>query len=191
MCRFALVAIVMVLAGCPASTGSEPTGPRQSPSPLLLQAPSGSADSGVIDSAEPSASELSFAAVPATMALIVSAGTPTVSGYRILVAPDGQVAYQTSSGTGSEQVPAMLARNLFGDLSSSLPLASLPAGSCTATSAHAALTVSFSGQQTPDLACPGGGAAQAIAEDVEKIVEVLGITLAQSGPASALVSTGL
>lgn len=191
MSRFGLAAILVVLAGCPASPGSEPAGPRQAPSPLLLQTPSGSSDPGVASPAAPSASELSATAVPATMALIVNTGSPTVPGYRIVVAPDGQVTYRTSAGTQSGQLPAMLARNLFGDLAGSQPLAALPAGSCVTVPADSALTVTFSGQQTPDLTCPAGGAAQAIAEDVEKIVEALGISLAGSGPASALLSGGL
>ncbi len=122
------------------------------------------------------------------MALIVSTGNASVPGYRILVSPAGQVVYQSAAGTESGELPAMLARDLFGDLSGSQPLAALPSGSCmTGGSTRPALTVTFSGQRTPDLACPAGGAEQALSEDVEKIIETLGITLTQSGPASALV----
>lgn len=116
------------------------------------------------------------------VAVIVDTGTSTTTGYRILVPPGGDATYQAPTGSGQSQLPSSIATGFFADLAAAQPLDALASGSCSPSSDRASIYVSLDGQQTPDLSCPSGGEAQTIAEDVQKIVEQLGVTVGPSTP---------
>ena len=121
--------------------------------------------------------------VPLTTAVITNAGTATTTGYRILVAPGGTAFYQTPAFSGSMTLPANVYSGFFADLKAAQPLSTLPTGQCAGGGSGAApLTVQLGGQTTPDLACPINGAEVAIVEDVQKIVESLGVRVGPAKP---------
>ncbi|MBU6428590.1 MAG: hypothetical protein KGR26_06255 [Cyanobacteria bacterium REEB65] len=172
------LAVALLAPGCGASPSSGP-GPRQFPSPLLSQSPP------PVDSLDPlgKVSGPPATMVPLTTAVISNSGSTHTTGYRILVSPDGTATYQTPTGSGSMKLPGNLATALFADLKAAGQLSALPVGQCAKSASFGTTTtVQLGGQTTPDLSCPGNAAAMVISQDVQQIVEALGMT---TGPAPA------
>jgi hypothetical protein len=103
-------------------------------------------------------------------ATIVDSGSTNRSGFRIVVDPTGAAEMTVvPRGVGARQaqpepvqrkLPQALVDSLYSSLKAARPIASLPAEHCMKSASFGSkMTVSFGGEETPDLNCGDGGNA--------------------------------
>jgi hypothetical protein len=115
-------------------------------------------------------------AVTATAGVITNSGSTNTYGYTILVGSDGSASYTSGAGRGNGVIAADLSQRFFSDLSAAKPLSALPAAHCAKSASFGTTTtVTQGGDTSPDLQCPGDPRTQALADDVTKIAQSLGV----------------
>jgi hypothetical protein len=103
-------------------------------------------------------------------ATIVDSGSTNRSGFRIVVdqtgaaemtvIPRGIAARQAQPEPVQRKLPQALVDSFYSSLKSARPLASLPAEHCMKSASFGSrMTISFGGEETPDLNCGDGGNA--------------------------------
>jgi hypothetical protein len=103
-------------------------------------------------------------------ATIIDSGSTNRSGFRIVieqtgaaeltVVPRGFGARQARPDPVHRTIPKTLVDSFYSSLKSAGPLASLPAEHCMKSASFGSkMTVSFGGEETPDLNCGDGGSA--------------------------------
>lgn len=115
-------------------------------------------------------------------ATIVDSGSTNRSGFRIVVDQTGAAEMTvTPRGVGARQaqpepvqrhLPQALVDSFYSSLKAAGPLASLPAGHCMKSASFGSrMTVSFGGEETPDLTCGDGGNA-ALADLIKEVGKI-------------------
>lgn len=95
-------------------------------------------------------------------------------GYKITVAPSGNVSYVTGKRSGQGKLTAALTQKFFQDIKAAMPLSQLPKLGCMKSTSFGASTIIILGsERSPDVSCPGNPKATALNEDAEAIVKVL------------------
>ena len=117
------------------------------------------------------------AMVMANTIVVSNTGSTNFIGYRVMIAPGGQVAYVSGDGSGSSVLPRAFLRHLKRDIAAARPLASLPQpASCIKPMSFGTSTfVAVGGDRSPDLTCPANGAARALKRDAARLVLILKI----------------
>lgn len=117
---------------------------------------------------------------------IVNSGSTNTAGFDIVVQKSGEAEYTTHprpvaierSETPKKihkTIPKTLAEQIYADVQTAQPLASLPPRHCVkSVSFGTRLIIEFDGQQSPDLSCGDGGNAklQALIRDANRIIEI-------------------
>ena len=128
-----------------------------------------------------SAASLSVPAQAMVMAdtvVVTNSGSTNFIGYRLLIAPGGQVSYVTGNGPGQARLSGTLLRRLTRDLAAAAPLSHLPAPAfcMKAMSFGTATSIAVGGERSPDLSCPTkSSAVHALSRDVARITAFLKI----------------
>ena len=117
------------------------------------------------------------AMVMANTIVVSNTGSTNFIGYRVLIAPGGQVSYVSGDGPGNSVLPRPLLRRLKRDVAAASPLSRLPeAAACMKPMSFGTSTfVALGGERSPDLTCPANRAARALKNDVAKVVAFLRI----------------
>ncbi len=119
-------------------------------------------------------------------ATIIDSGSTNRSGFRIVVdqtgaaemtmIPRGVGARQAQPQPVQRQLPQALVDSFYSSLRAASPLASLPAEHCMKSASFGSrMTVSFGGEETPDLTCGDGGnaALAGLIKEVGKITAMM------------------
>ncbi len=110
------------------------------------------------------------AAVPPNAAVIVNSGSTNISGYRIVVAPDGRATVVTPSGSRVQQLATSTAAAFFKHLAAAMPLSKLSGEPCMKSASFGSTTtIQYKGERSPDLSCPMEGPGAALGADVQHI----------------------
>ena len=127
-----------------------------------------------------------------TDALIENTGSTNTTGYKIFLSPDGHVAFATTEGgfptgrgAGYEYATLLKAqtKKLFLDLSAAMPLTSLPARhGMRSASFGTRTTITYKGQQSPDLTFASDPRTVALKADIDAITKTLHIGNAPRRP---------
>lgn len=118
----------------------------------------------------------SKAMVPSTTAVIINSGSTNLIGYRIYIAPSGELSYVAGNGQGQGKLSSGLKQRFFRDLAAAMPLSQLPVSSCIKSISFGTSTVvQLGGERSPDLSCPGNGQSEALSHDLTAIVQSLHI----------------
>lgn len=121
--------------------------------------------------------------VPRGAAVILNTGSTNATGYRIVVAPDGQSEYVASSDHNSAAIPKDLATRFFADLKRAMPLSSLPSAPCMKSASFGtSLFVWWRGQRSQDLTCVFDARGRALVADASAIAQALHIPARPSRP---------
>jgi hypothetical protein len=115
-------------------------------------------------------------------ATIVDSGSTNRSGFRIVidqtgaaemtVVPRGFGARQAPPEAVQRKLPPALVDRFYSSLKSAKPLAALPAEHCAKSASFGSkMTVSFGGEETPDLNCGDGGNA-VLADLIKEVGEI-------------------
>jgi hypothetical protein len=115
-------------------------------------------------------------------ATIVDSGSTNRSGFRIVVdqtgatemtmIPRGVGARQAQPEPVQRQLPKALVDSFYSSLKAAGPLASLPAEHCMKSASFGSrMTVSFGGEETPDLTC-GDGGNTALADLIKEVGKI-------------------
>lgn len=117
------------------------------------------------------------AMVMANTIVVSNTGSTNFIGYRVTIAPGGQVRYVTGDGPGNSLLPKPLLRRLKRDVAAASPMSHLPEPRVCmkAISFGTSTFVALGGERSPDLTCPANRAARALKNDVAKIVAYLRI----------------
>lgn len=118
------------------------------------------------------------AMVMADTVVVTNTGSTNFIGYRLLIAPGGEVSYVTGNGPGHARLSGTLLRRLTRDLAVAAPLSHLPAPvfCMKAMSFGTATTIVVGGERSPDLSCPTkSSAVRALSRDVARITAFLKI----------------
>ena len=109
--------------------------------------------------------------------VVSNTGSTNFIGYRVLIAPGGQVSYVSGDGPGNSVLPRPLLRRLKHDIAAASPLSHLPEPRiCMKPMSFGTSTfVALGGERSPDLTCPATWTARALKNDVAKIVAFLRI----------------
>jgi hypothetical protein len=118
-------------------------------------------------------------------ATIVDSGSTNRSGFRIVVdqtgaaemtmIPRGFGARQAQPEPVQRKLPQSLVDSFYSSLKAAKPLASLPAEHCAKSASFGSkMTVSFGGEETPDLNCGDGGNA-ALADLIKEVGKITAI----------------
>jgi hypothetical protein len=120
-------------------------------------------------------SQLTLAAVPINVAVIINSGSTNTIGYRIYVTPSGQVTYVDGKGQGKGKLSPTLTKKFFADIQTAEPLSNLPVKtSCVKpVSFGTSTTIRLGGEQSPDVSCPGNALASKLNNDVVAIAKAL------------------
>jgi hypothetical protein len=111
---------------------------------------------------------------PNGAAMILNVGSADAAGYRIVVLPSGTATSVDGAGRGQGQLPTDIADRFFRDLSASMPLSQLRAGSCAKTPTASLPTfVTFRGERSTDVSCRGNDKSSALFSDVQAIARAL------------------
>ena len=106
--------------------------------------------------------------------VITNSGATNLIGWRVLIAPDGSASWASGDGTGQSVLPPSL-KKLAADIAASKPLANLthPIDCIKPASFGTSTYISLGSDKSPDLTCPGNGAARALKDDVTAITDYL------------------
>ena len=128
------------------------------------------------------------AMVMADTIVVSNTGSTNFIGYRVMIAPGGQVRYVTGDGPGNSLLPKPMLRRLKRDVAAASPLSHLPEPRvCMKPMSFGTSTfVALGGEVSPDLTCPANRAARALKNDVEKIVAYLRISNVSRASGTAL-----
>jgi hypothetical protein len=118
-------------------------------------------------------------------ATIVDSGSTNRSGFRIVVDQTGAAemtvvlrgfgARQAQPEPVQRKLPQALVDSFYSSLKAAKPLASLPAEHCMKSASFGSkMTVSFGGEETPDLNCGDGGNA-ALADLIKEVGRITAI----------------
>jgi hypothetical protein len=93
---------------------------------------------------------------PPNAAVIVNSGSTNITGYQILVNPNGSATYTIGRATPApiQMLPASTTQTFFHDLAAAQPFNKLPVEHCMTSVSFATKTyIRFQGSVTPDLSC--------------------------------------
>jgi hypothetical protein len=112
--------------------------------------------------------------VPKDAAVILNTGSTNTTGYRIVVESSGRAQYVQGSTRGTARISSTIAATFFADLEKAMPLSHLRVEPCMKSASFGSMTfVWWHGQRSPDISCPGDGAAAALFEDAGTIAGAL------------------
>jgi hypothetical protein len=116
----------------------------------------------------------SAAAVPPNAAVIVNSGSTNISGYRIVVQPDGRATVTTQGSNRTQQLAKSTVAPFFKHLSAAMPLGKLESEPCMKSASFGSTTtVQYKGERSPDLSCPMEGLGAALGADVQRVTSEL------------------
>ncbi len=118
------------------------------------------------------------AMVPINTAVIINSGSTNTIGYRIYVAPTGQVTYVDGKGSGSGTISAALTTHFFNDIKAAQPLSQLSDSQpCMKSVSFGTSTyLALGGQRSPDLSCSDNQKGKVLLNDVQEIAQKLHVT---------------
>ena len=115
--------------------------------------------------------------VPHDAAVMLVTSSTNSTGYRIVVQRDGKAEYVRGAHRATAQIGEQLAKQLFADLSTGMPLASLPVARCMKSVSFGTSTfVYWRHSRSPDVSCPGSSKASTINADVQRVATALQLT---------------
>jgi len=107
-------------------------------------------------------------------ASIVNSGSTNTFGYKVTVYPSGKAYSQVNGKLTMAHLPSTLTGRFFRDLEAAVPVSSLAAGhGMKSASFGTSTTVSYRGQQSPDLSSPAEAKGRAISADILEITKEL------------------
>jgi hypothetical protein len=111
-------------------------------------------------------------------ALISNSGSTNTLPYTIALRPDGSAVVTVGAATRRQSVPRADAAELFAELRDAMPLGGLTHAHCMRSASFGtSTTVTFGGEATPDLNCPGDPASRGLAAGVARVVDDLALDL--------------
>ena len=132
-------------------------------------------------------------AAPVQTAVIMNTGSTNTQGYQIQVASDGGAAFSTGSINQAEVTGQPVvhyksgsvkdASKLFHDLNAAMPLTSLPVRhGMRSASFGTRVTITYKGQQSPDLTFASDPRTVALKADIDAITKALHVGNAPRRP---------
>lgn len=134
-------------------------------------------------------------AAPVQTAVIMNTGSTNTTGYQILVFATGSIGYDykalTPAGPDAissfyaktSTIPKVQAKKLFADLDAAMPLTSLPVRhGMRSASFGTRTTITYKGQQSPDLTFASDPRTAALKADVDAITKTLHVGNAPRRP---------
>ncbi|WP_155967555.1 hypothetical protein [Kamptonema formosum] len=120
----------------------------------------------------------SLALVTRNTAVLVNSGSTNTIGYRIYLSPSGEASYVDGNGQKTGTVPERIVKKFFQQIQVDMPLSQLPVKQpCIKSTSFGTETfVSFNGEQSPDVSCPGNRKAEKLFTDASEIVQFLHVT---------------
>ena len=106
-----------------------------------------------------------------TAIVVLNTDGTNVAGYREEVMTNGAVSFVDADGQGNATLPPPLLDRFIDDVAAARPLAQIPAIPPCAKSASfgTSLYLMIGADRSPDLSCPHGPVAQALADDIAAI----------------------
>ncbi len=114
-------------------------------------------------------------------AVIRNSGSTNVAGFTIVVHPDFSADVYGGATPRHALLAAAQAKWLFAKLGDDEPFSSLEGGRCMKSASFGTtLTITYRGQTTPDLSCPGGAEVRELGRTAEAIADRLGVAPAMN-----------
>ncbi len=148
------------------------------PAPAAMPSPSAASSDEYIRRGPATAPRMNGPHVDSGNVTIVNSGSTNTAGYTIVIHPNLAADVTVAGTTEAKAVAAPQGRWLFAKVRAAMPLDELPGGRCMkSVSFGSSTTLTYAGQQTPDLSCGGDATTRELARSANVIVDQLHVAV--------------
>jgi len=129
----------------------------------------------------------SQAMIPINEAVVINSGSTNTIGYRIYVAPTGDVRAIDGRGSRQDKLPNRLKQRFFHDLKLAIPGSLQQTKRCgQSTSSRTSTIVVLGAQRSADLSCADSAKEKALVQDINNITRLLHVSNVRRGQGQEL-----